>query len=73
MYIKYLPHGNKLQGHLVQTQAEVCYKPMKYKWINVLALLDKNGKWLHSDYWKLNQRKKAHEELYKWGWICTEK
>jgi len=68
IYCKILDNGKVLKGLLKRTQTEVCYKPLKYKWIDVFALLDDKGRWLSFKYWKLNQRSKADKELLKDGW-----
>ena len=56
--------GN-LTGKLQITQTE----NFKYKWVNCLALLDKDGKWLISEHWQTNHFNVAHKEILKNGYI----
>jgi len=45
----------------------------KYKWVPCLALLDKNGSWMYTGYWRSNSIKKAHKELTELGWKKVRK
>jgi hypothetical protein len=43
-----------------------------YKWVDCLALIDDNGYWVVSDYWRSNAHKKAERDLLDWGYERIE-
>lgn len=57
----------RLEGDLKPTMVEI-FKQGKYQWVRKLVLIDKNGSWLCTKYWNLNQTKEAYQELSDLGW-----
>lgn len=57
----------KLKGTLRVTQKE----GYKYRWVNCLALLDEDGRWLSSMSWRTNHFKKAERDLLSMGFKKT--
>ena len=58
----------KLEGTLTLTQNE----NHKYRWVNCLALLDKDGRWLYNVSWRTNHFKKAEKEILSLGFKKQE-
>ena len=57
-----------LFGMLQHTLVERGGPEKGYRWVNVLAVLDKDGRWLYTKSWSQNAYKQASEELTRMGW-----
>ena len=56
------------KGNLTGTLTETQIENHRYKWVNCLALMSDDGRWLSSRHWRTNHFNKAKRELIELGW-----
>lgn len=57
------PSGERCELKVTKTEGA------GYKWVNCLALMNKNGQWMLSISWRTNHFKKAHTKIVSMGFI----